>query len=188
MAGEFTTTEDEATFAFLNWFVFVGFGMLFGRILKDAKDRDKLYRIVLYISAPVMVAYIILSCIFGAFFLTKNGWYYAVSPLEAVGLLSIDMVLLSGFYFLLKKVPEQKVSVGIEMSRNLTPIYCAQWCIIGFVDSVFCYLLGYVFPYWAQYVFGVVLIFATYWIAKGWKQLQRKMREKREQKSRSVTA
>jgi len=170
------TTEDGSTFAFLNWYVFVGFGLLFGRILRQTSDKDKLYRIVLLISLPILVAYIVLSCVFGAMFLCKDGWYYAVSLPEAIGLLSIDMTLLSGFYFLLKKVPERKLSVCVEMSRNLTPIYVAQWCVIGFVDSIFCYLLGLVVPYWAEYVFGVALIFATYWLAKGWRFLQGKMR------------
>jgi len=184
LIGHFVvTTEDGSTFAFLNWYVFVGFGLLFGRILQRAKDRDKLYRILLLVSLPIMIAYIVLSCVFGAFFLTKEGWYYAVSFPEAIGLLSIDMTLLSAFYFLCKKVPEEKLSVFIEMSRNLTPIYVAQWCLIGFVDSIFCYLLGFVIPYWAAYTFGVALIFITYWIAKGWRRFQRRFREKRAQKA-----
>ena len=174
------TTEDGSTFAFLNWYVFVSFGLLFGRILRDTKDKDKLYRIVLFVSAPIMVAYIALSCVFGAFFLTKNGWYYAIGFPEAIGLLSIDMTLLSAFYFLFRRVPERKIAVFVEMSRNLTPIYVAQWCVIGFVDSIFCYLLGFVFPYWAEYLFGVALIFISYWIAKGWRKLQKRRRLKKQ--------
>lgn len=174
------TTEDDSTFAFLNWYFFVGFGLLFGRLLRDAKDEDKLYRIVLLVSAPVMTAYIVLSCVFGTFFLTKNGWYYAVSTIDAIGLLSIDMTMLSVFYFVCKKVPKRRLFVFIETSKNLTPIYVAQWCLIGFVDSIFCYLLEFDIPYWAQYLFGMVLIFICYWIAKGWRILQRRIRLKRE--------
>ena len=166
------TTEKDSTFAFLNWYVFVGFGLLFGKLLREVKDKDKLYRIVLCIAAPVMVAYIALTCVFGTFFLTKRGWYYAIGLPDAVGLLSIDMTLLAAFYYLCKKVPARKLSVCIELSRNLTPIYVAQWCVIGFVDSVFCYLLEFIIPYWAEYLFGVALIFISYWIAKGWRKLQ----------------
>lgn len=168
------TTEEDSTFAFFNWYIFVAFGLLFGSILKKTKDKDKLYSIVLAISLPIMITYIILSIIFGAMFLTKNGWYYAASILEAIGLLSIDMTLLSIFYFLTKKVSEKRLGVFLEMSRNITPIYVTQWCIIGFVDSIFCYLLGFVFPYWTQYLFGIILIFISYWIAKGWRIFQRK--------------
>ena len=38
-------------------------------------------------------------------------------------------------------------------------------------------------PYWAEYAFGVVLIFLSYWIAKGWRRLQSRLRMKREQKA-----
>lgn len=172
VVGHFiVTTKEDSTFAFLNWYVFVGFGLLFGKLLRETKDADKLYRIVLCIAVPVMVAYIVLSSVFGAFFLAKNGWYYAIGLPDAIGLLSIDMTLLAAFYYLCKKVPERKLSVFIEMSRNLTPIYVAQWCLIGFVDSIFCYLLGFVIPYWAEYLFGVALIFISYWIAKGWRKI-----------------
>ena len=168
------TTEDGSTFAFLNWYVFVGFGLLFGKILRETKDEDKLYSIVLLVAAPVMVAYLSLSCVFGPFFLAEKDYYYAIGLPDAVGLLSIDMALLATFYFLQKKVPARRFSVCIEMSRNLTPIYVAQWCVIGFVDSIFCYLLEWVIPYWAEYLFGVALIFISYWLAKGWRKLQRK--------------
>ncbi len=176
------TTENDSTFAFCNWYFFVGFGLLFGRILQQCKDMDKLYRIVLFISAPIMAAYIALTSVFGTMFLSKNGWYYAASLAESIGLLSIDMVLLSAFYFLQKKVPANKIPFLIEMSKNLTPIYVAQWCVIGFVDSVFCYLLGFVIPYWAEYVFGAALIVLTYWIAKGWRLLQKRFKKQRAEK------
>ena len=180
------TTEEASTFAFLNWYVFVGFGLLFGQILRQAQDKDKLYRGVLAISTPILAAYIVLSCVFGPFFLTKNGWYYAISLPDAIGLLSIDMTLLAVFYFLVKKIPKDKLSVPVEMSKNLTPIYVAQWCIIGFVDSIFCYLLGFIIPYWAEYVLGVALIFVCYWIAKGWRRIQRIILDKKQMKRKRL--
>ena len=173
------TTEEGSTFAFLNWYVFVGFGLWFGRVLKETTDRDRLYRLVLTLSLPITAAYTVLSFVFGAMFLSKNGWYYAASLPEAIGLLSIDMTLLSAFYFLFKNVPTDKLSAFTETSRNLTPIYVSQWCVIGFVDSIFCYLLGFVIPYSAAYVFGVALIFVSCWMAKGWRRLQKRFRERK---------
>ena len=177
------TTEDGSTFAFLNWYIFVGCGLLFGRIIKEANDKDKLYRILLFVSVPILIAYIVLTCLFGTFFSAKNGWYYAISLPDAIGLLSIDTTLLAAFYFLKRKMPARLLSVCDEMSRNLTPIYVAQWCVIGFVDSVFCYLLEWVIPYWAEYLFGVALIFICYWIAKGWRAFQRKVFVKRDHRA-----
>ena len=142
LLGHFiVTTEKGSTFAFLNWYFFVGVGLLFGRILKACKDRDKLYRILLFVSAAIMVAYIVLTIFFGTFFLAKNSWYYAIGLADAIGLLSIDTTLLSLFYFLVKKVPKERLSLAVDMSKNIMPIYCAQWCVIGFVDSIFCYLI-----------------------------------------------
>ena len=169
------TTEDDSCFVFFNWYIFVAVGILFGTILKKTTDLDGLYKKVLMVSLPIMVVYIVMTVVKGVLFLTKDGWYYAVSPLEAVGLLSIDFVMIGAFYFLLKKIDEAKVAPFITMSRNLTKIYIIHWCIIGFVDSIFCYLLEIVFPYAVINIFAVALIFISYWLAKWWEmKLQKK--------------
>lgn len=75
---------------------------------------------------------------------------------------------ISAFYFLLKKVDASRLSVFITMSRNVTEIYIIQWCVIGFVDSIFCYFIGFKFSYPFIYLFGMALIVISYWIAKLW--------------------
>jgi hypothetical protein len=167
------TTEDDSCFVFFNWYIFVAVGILFGSILKKSADLDGLYKKVLTISFPIMVLYIVMTVVKGVLFLTKDGWYYAVSPLEAMGLLSIDFVMIGAFYFLLKRIDEAKVAPFITMSRNLTKIYIIHWCIIGFVDSIFCYLLEIVFPYTIIYIFAFALIFVSYWIARWWEMKMR---------------
>ena len=92
---------------------------------------------------------------------------------EAVGLMSIDLTLLGAFHFLLKKVDVSKFSVFIMMSRDLNRIYCIHWCILGFVDSIFCYLLGIVFPWSIIYLFGVALIVLSAWAAQRWSKRKR---------------
>ena len=169
LLGHFiTTTEECSCFVFFNWYLFVGVGLLFGAVLRRTGDTDRFYRGLLSVSAPVMAVYIALTVIFGMFFMTKNGWYYALSIPDAAGLLSIDLTLLSAFHFLLKKVNASRLAPFITMSRNVKQIYCIHWCILGFVDSVFCYLLEIVFPYPLIYLFSVILIFISYWLAKGW--------------------
>ena len=54
------------------------------------------------------------------------------------------------------------------MSRNVRQIYCIHWCILGCVDSIFCYLLGVVFPWAGIYLFGIVLTVLAAWIARRW--------------------
>ena len=174
LIGHFVfTNSDACAFVFFNWYIFVAVGILFGSILKKSADLDGLYKKVLTISFPIMVLYIVMTVVKGVLFLTKDGWYYAVSPLEAMGLLSIDFVMIGAFYFLLKRIDEAKVAPFITMSRNLTKIYIIHWCIIGFVDSIFCYLLEIVFPYTIIYIFAFALIFVSYWIARWWEMKMR---------------
>ncbi len=167
------TTEEDSCFAFFNWYVFVASGLLFGAILRRTEDLDRFYGRLLRAACPVMALYIVLTVVFGPCFLTKNGWYYAASLPEAAGLLSIDLTLLGAFHFLLRKVDASRFSVFITMSRNVNRIYCIHWCIIGFVDSVFCYLLGLVFPWSAIYLFGAALIVLSAWLAKRWADRKR---------------
>lgn len=170
------TTREDACFAFLNWYVFVGFGMMFGRLLQRTSDEDGFYRRVLWTSGPVAVLYIVLSFIFGNCFLSKGSWYYAASLPEAIGLLSIDLVLMAGFHFMLKRVDQARLSIPFAMSRNITRIYVIHWCILGFVDSIFCYLLEMVFPYALIYLFGMALLAASCWISF---RLERRSKQKK---------
>ena len=167
------TTWEASCFVFCNWYVFVAAGLLFGSILRGAEDRDRLYRRLLIVSGCVMVVYLAATIKFGVLFLCRDRVYYALSTLEAAGLLSIDLTLLSAFYFLLKRVSASKLRVFLEMSRNLTPIYLIHWCILGFIDSIFCYLLGVVFPWAVIYLFGIVLTVLAPWIAKRWTERKR---------------
>ena len=56
------------------------------------------------------------------------------------------------------------------MSRNVTPIYLIHWCILGFIDSIFCYLLGFVFPWPAIYGIGLALLVLSFFLARLWRR------------------
>lgn len=175
LLGHFvTTTEEESCFVFFNWYIFAAAGLLFGEVLRRSKDPDGLYRRLFYIACPIALLYIVLSAVFGPFFLTKNGWYYAISLPDAVGLLSLDLTMLSLFHLLLNRVDASRFSVCIEMSRNVNQIYLIHWCILGFIDSIFCYLLGCVFSYPVIYGIGVLLIPVSCWIASRWRGIKGK--------------
>ena len=170
------TTEENSCFAFCNWYIFVAFGLWFGAVLRRTEDTDRFYGRLLRIACPVMAIYLVLTGVFGLLFLTKNGWYYAASQPEAAGLLSIDLTLLAAFYFLLKRIDVSRLRVFITMSRNLIRLYCIHWCILGFVDSIFCYLLGFVFPWPVIYLFGAALIVLSAWLAERWANRKRTAR------------
>ncbi len=169
LLGHFVyTTWDAACFVFCNWYLFAAAGLLFGALLRAAENLDRFYKRLIIASGCVMAAYLAATVKFGVLFLCRDRVYYAVSTLEAAGLLSIDLFLLSAFYFLLKLVPASKLRVFLEMSRNLTPIYLIHWCILGFIDSIFCYLLEITFSWPVIYGIGAALIVLSAWIAKRW--------------------
>jgi len=167
--GHFVFTKfDACCFPFFNWYIFVAAGMFFGSILRRTEEPDRLYKRLMIVSCCIMVVYIVLTFCFGVFFLCRDREYYATSLLESIGLLSIDLSLLSAFYFLLKRVPVSKFRVFLDMSRNITLIYIIHWCIIGFVDSIFCFMFEISFPWPVIYLFGVILIVLSGWLAKLW--------------------
>lgn len=179
LLGHFVYTDPEAcTFVFFNWYIFVAIGMVFGSILRKTEDTDRLYKRLLIVSCCVMVVYITLTFIFGVYFLCRDHNYYMLSLPEAAGLLSIDLSFLSAFYFLLKRIPASKLRVFLDMSRNITPIYFIHWIILGFVDSIFCYLLDITFPWPVIYLIGVVLIILSSWIANLWAGRKRRAKAK----------
>ena len=159
------TSEEESCFSFINWYIFVGIGMAFGEVLKKVNNKDKFYLRLLIISAIIAIIYITLSFIFGAYFLTKGRLYYATSTIEDIGYLSIDFTLLSIFYFITKNKSYEKDPFYVTMSKNVTVIYIIQWCIIGFIDSIFGYLLEIEFSYLTMYIIGIALVFIAYYLS-----------------------
>ena len=161
----FYTTKDETVFPFFYWYIFVATGIVFGTCLSRIKDKQLFYKNVFKISLPIMLVYIVLSLRYGEFFLSSNNNYYTLSTLEALGLLSIDFFLLSLFYFMLKKFNDLKFRMFINMSKNLTKIYIIHWCILGFVESIFCYLMELRFSYLQICIFSFVLLFVSSFLA-----------------------
>ena len=181
LLGHFVyTTWDASCFVFCNWYVFVAAGLVFGAILRKSEDRDRFYKRLLIVSGCVLAAYLAATVKFGVLFLCRDRVYYATSTLEAAGLLSIDLTLLSAFYFLLKRVSASKLRVFLEMSRSLTPIYLIHWCILGFIDSIFCYLLEISFSWPVIYGIGAALIVLSAWLARRWAGRKRTAKAARE--------
>ncbi|MDO4859563.1 MAG: heparan-alpha-glucosaminide N-acetyltransferase domain-containing protein [Bacillota bacterium] len=169
-------SEDFSLFCFFNWYIFVAAGLLFGTILQKTQDRDLLYKRLLIASGTVCIIYVACSCRFGAFFLSKGGEYYVASPPEAVGLLSIDFLVLSLFYFLLQKTGASKFRIPIEMSKNITSIYVIHWLILGFTESVCCYMLGIVFDYPFILAYGAALMVVSFLLARLYDRFKRARR------------
>ncbi len=171
------TTWDASCFVFCNWYIFVAAGILFGAILRKTEDRDRFYKRLMIVSGCVMAVYLAATVRYGVLFLSRDRVYYAASTGEAAGLLSIDLFFLSAFYFLLKRVSASKFRVLLDMSRNLTPLYVIHWCILGFIDSIFCYLLEVPFSWPVIYAIGAVLLVASAWLAERWTGRKRTVKD-----------
>ena len=171
ITGSFVTaTKVPSHFTFLHWYIFVAAGMFFGRIIRRVQNEDAFYKRLIFGSGIIMTAFVVSTVKFGMFFLNRLHRYYAVSLLEAVGYLSIDLFLLSLFYFIVKWFGTGKLKICMSMSENLTKIYVVHWCILGFVEYIICYLGGYVLSYPAIYFAGICNIVISYYISKKWKK------------------
>lgn len=126
-----------------------------------------------------MAVYLTATCIFGPQFLCRERVYYALSTPEAAGLLSIDLFLLSAFHFLQKKVDLSRLRVPLEMSRNVTAIYFIHWCILGFIDSIFCLVQGYVFSWGSIYGIGLALLIVSFFLARLWRRVHARIWQRR---------
>ena len=147
--------------------------MVFGDIIRRVRNLDKFYKYTMSASSIVMAVYIILTSIFGFYFLTKERFYFSVSTIEMLGFLSIDLFLAAVFYFIGKKVKPEKLTVFVKMSKNVNSIYIIHWCIIGFMDCILCYLLGLIFPYWLSYLLSVGIIIVSYVLSVIWQKRKR---------------
>ncbi|MDY6392960.1 MAG: hypothetical protein SPL80_09040 [Bacilli bacterium] len=121
------TTSIFSAFPLFNWYIFVALGLLFGSILKKVENKDRLYKILFFVTLPSFALYLALTFAFGTFFLSKDHSYYGLSTGDALGLLSSDLLLLSVFYFLAKHMSEKALKPFVLLSANTTSIYVISW-------------------------------------------------------------
>ena len=173
LLGHFiTTTQDTSCFPLLNWYIFIAFGMCFAMIFRRIENNDLFYKRLLVISGIASLIYIAFTFKFGVLFLTKFRLYYSVGTIDAVGLTCIDLFALSIFYFMIKRIGVSKLRIATEMSRNLTVIYFFHWCVIGFTDEIFGYIIGYKFPNTVIFFFSLLLIFVSFYFARFWNKFK----------------
>lgn len=153
--------ESYSCFVLFNWYFIVAAGMLFGTILIRCNNTEKLYKSLLPASIVIMILYIASNVIFGDFWLSSGKNYYAISVIDAIGLLSIDIVLLSVFHFVAAKLTPDRMKFSHFMSSKVNQIYKVHWYIIGFMDCILCFMMEIVFPYWSLYFMGAGVLILT---------------------------
>ena len=176
----FSTTSIFSAFSLFNWYIFVALGLLFGSLLKKVENKDKLYKILFFVTLPSFALYLALTFVFGTFFLSKDHSYYGLSTGDALGLLSSDLLLLSVFYFLAKHMSEKALKPFVLLSANTTSIYVISWIIIGTLDVVLWYVLELIVPYWAIYLMGVGVLIASVFLSVLYKYVKAKVLKKKQ--------
>ncbi len=172
--GHFFVTIDGWTscFTLFNWYIFVGFGLFFGRILKGVKEVDKFYKRLLVVSLCIAAVYAGLSYFFGVFFMNKYHWYYAMSIPEVIGVISIDLLFLSLYNFVRPEKLPRFAGLVRTMSKNVLVIYCIHWIILGNFDCFVVRLHELQLSFPEMYLFSLLLIPVSYFLAKLWKKLR----------------
>ncbi len=163
--GHFIATTDISCFVFFNWYIFVAFGMFFGLVIRRIHNLKAFYKKLLVISGTMSAAYILLTIKYGMFFWSKSNRYYSISTLDVIGLLSLDLLVLSVTYFFVDKIWKKLLKCCIVMSKTVNDIYIIHWIILGFIDSIFCFGLGIVMPYSLIYLIGIFMVVISYLIA-----------------------
>ena len=176
LVGHFVSTNYLSSFVLFNWYICVAFGRLIGSALHNTRDKDRLYKKMLFISGGIMAIYVVLTARFGVYFLSMNREYYAASTLEMMGLLSIDVFGLSVFYFILQKAEVSRFKILIEKSMNITAIYFIHWMILGPTEVIFCYMLGYTFTYPQIYLYAAVLLPVSTYAAARWRSRKHRVK------------
>lgn len=147
LAGLFIGTvdpilEDEgACFPLFNWYIVVVICYLYAKKLRHCSNSDRFYFMALPLSGIIVGSYMLYAIPNRFGMLSGNLLYYYSFSTPNVLILFSEMVFMTSVYHFAAKVLPEKLKKRItHISGNLTPIYFAQWIIIGNVYAVFTYL------------------------------------------------
>ena len=150
LSGHFFETVGDyivSCFPIFNWFIVPVCGMIFGEDLIRCKDKDKLYKEILKISAIMAIIMVIIGylSVKGMFSVTggtvpEKLAYLHISIPDIFVLISILLLLTSIFYFISKKSPSKIINFVERTSRNVTIIYIIQWVLILSLTYLYPYL------------------------------------------------
>jgi len=142
--GLFIATEDYstdfpyyATFALLNWFVFVVFGYFLGKFIRRCENTEKYYAISTLVSAIVVVAYMIVAIPNKLGMMSGDvSHYFQMTTPEAL-VIMMGAVFAFGLYHYLSKALGDKVKHLITgLSVNINKTYCIHWTLVGWISII----------------------------------------------------
>lgn len=159
--GLFFYTFYASYFPFTLWFIYPVAGMLFAKYLKHINDLDKFYKGVLYVSVIVIIGSIFGFKYYGfdirTFYTIAQDIYYRQTFVSFLFTLSCVLCELSIFHFIRIK-PNSKIEKVVKyISTNLTNIYYIQWLFVGWLKSLFGFVVDvpFIIP------MGLLIAFAS---------------------------
>jgi len=130
--GVIVYQNENTAFPWMQWLFFPTAGMLFGEMLRNAKNKNRLYGLtalagLLFFAVCTGLA-IALKRDISAFFTTN---YYNMDILQAVWTLGVDLLWLPLLYLCSLAVREGIFKNFVSFcSKHINNIYIAHWCIL----------------------------------------------------------
>ena len=131
-------TADYTFFPLLPWISFGLFGLAFGNGWLNSKDNNKFYmRSVCYGIASIIIGFIISytsdELLISDFF--ARSFMHGVIPSSVIFLIAgFIPIWLALYHVLAAKIPENNFFKRLSnWSKSVTPFYCLQWIIIGWL-------------------------------------------------------
>lgn len=129
----------ESAFPLLNWFVFVAFGLAFGKLLRRCRDLDRLFAV----STPPALALYVGCTIWGAggsplvhIHDSESAFYYlSIFDVLLVGIPAV-MLMLGAGHFAGKVIRGGAAELIRHTSTDLNRIYLIHWPIVMWIVDV----------------------------------------------------
>lgn len=144
--GYIIGTEDAAGmvlsyFPVFNWLMFPVCGYIFGLMLKRVKNKNLFYLLFSLPAIIVAIVYFSLGIYYevGMFGEGQNGYYHMIFS-DVIASLSLTMGMIGVYYAISKVLPKKIENIAVNISKNITSVYCIHWVLISFIVNVWMYI------------------------------------------------
>lgn len=127
-SGEVDPEECLSCFPFLIWAIYPIVGYLFGQLLRRVSDLEAFYRHIFVAASVLLALYAAVTAAWGLFPFSPS-YYWHTLP-EAFFFVALDLWVVALFHWLTPRLPRLVHSVLVNLSLDITRVYCVSWCLI----------------------------------------------------------
>lgn len=156
-------------FSYSNYFIFVGFGYVFGIYWRKIKDKKAFFKKFSPICAVLGIIGLALELYFkvGLVGTQKLENYYFISLPDVILSFLCAMAMAGVYYWLYNVSGDRLKNVCIFLSKNIFIIYVVHLIVIRYtVYLIFRHILMVEFTNLMLYGFSIIIIFISYYITK----------------------